>query len=138
MDDSILAKFALPNGYILPLVEGDKQAKPKTSKSKHFIPALPLGVVLTCVAGGYEVALPLILAIHRQLTMTGREWTPLNIAIWAAAGNPPEKKRAKILAAVKRHPDLIQIRPKKTTTSHYEVAYGTLWSAEAKSREKLL
>jgi len=130
MDDSFLAKFALLDGYTLPVVEGDKQAKPKTSKSKHFIPALPLGVVLTCVAGGYEVALPLILAIHRQLTMTGREWTQLNIAIWAAAGNPPEKKRAKILALLKEHPDLIQIRPKKTTTSHYEVAYGKLWSAE--------
>ena len=130
MDDSILAKFALPDGFILPVGEGGKQAKPKTSKSKHFIPALPLGVVLTCVAGGYEVALPLILAIHRQLTMTGREWTQLNIAIWAAAGNPPEKKRAKILALLKEHPALIQIRPKKTTTSHYEVAYGKLWSAE--------
>lgn len=130
MDDSILAKFALPDGYILPVGEGGKQAKPKTRKSKHFIPALPLGVVLTCVAGGYEVALPLILAIHRQLIMTRREWTPLNKAIWAAAGNPPEKKRAKILALLKEHPDLIQIRPKKTTTSHYEVAYGKLWSAE--------
>ena len=138
MDDSFLAKFALPDGYVLPLIEGGKETKPKTSKAKHFIPALPLGVVLTCSAGGYEVALPLILAIHRQLTMTGREWTPLNIAIWAAAGDPPEKKRAKVLAALKEHPDLIQIRPKKTTTSHYEVAYGVLWLAEAQSEEKLL
>lgn len=133
MDDSFLAKFALPDGYISPVGEADKQAKPKMSKSKHFIPALPLGVVLTCVAGGYEVALPLILAIHRQLRMTRREWTPLNKDIWCAAGNPPEKKRAKILSAIKEHPDLIQVRPKKTTTSHYEVAYGTLWSAEAQS-----
>ena len=59
-------------------------------------------------------------------------------AIWVAAGNPPEKKRAKVLAALKGHTDLIQIRSKKTTTSHYEVAYGTLWSAEAQSQEKLL
>jgi len=130
MDDSFLAKFALPDGYILPAVKGGKEAKPKPSKSKHFIPALPLGVVLTCVAGGCEITLPLILAIHRQLTMTRREWTPLNIAIWAAAGNPPEKKRAKVLAALKERPDLILIRPKKTTTSHYEVAYGAKWSAE--------
>jgi len=137
MDDSFLAKFALPDGYVLPLVDGGKQAKPKTSKSKHFIPALPLEVVLGCVAGRCEVALPLILAIHRQLIMTRREWTPLNKAIWAAAGNPPEKKRAKILFLLKELPDLILIRPKKTTTSHYEVAYGILWSAEAQSEEKL-
>jgi hypothetical protein len=130
MDDSILAKFALPDGYILPAVGGGKETKPKTSKAKHFIPALPLGVVLTCSAGGYEVALPLILAVHRQLTMTGREWTPLNKAVWAAAGNPPEKKRGKILAALKEQPDLIQMRPKKTSTSHYEVAYGVLWLAQ--------
>jgi hypothetical protein len=130
MGDSILVKFALTEGFTLPVVEGDKHVKPKKSKSKHFIPALPLEVVLTCVAGGCEVALPLILAIHRQLTMTGREWTPLNKAIWAAAGNPPEKKRAKVLTVLKEQPDLIQIRPKKTATSHYEVACGVLWLAQ--------
>jgi hypothetical protein len=63
--------------------------------------------------------------------MTRREWTPLNMAIWTAAGNPPEKKRAKILSVLKARPDLIMIRHKKTTTSHYEVAYGALWLTEA-------
>jgi hypothetical protein len=130
MVDSILVKFALTERFTLPVVGGDKHAKPKKSKSKHFIPALPLEVVLTCVAGGCEVALPLILAIHRQLTMTGREWTPLNKAIWAAAGNPPEKRRAKVLTVLKEQPDLIQIRSKKTATSHYEVARGVLWLAQ--------
>ena len=127
MVDDFFAKFAIPDEFTLP----EATAKPKTSRTKHFIPALPLNVILACVEGGHETALPLILAIHRQLTMTRREWTPLNMAIWTAAGNPPEKKRAKILSVLKARPDLIMIRPKKTTTSHYEVAYGARWLAEA-------
>lgn len=127
MTNDLVTKFAIPEDFSLPEVK----TKPKISGTKHFIPALPLQIVTVSVAAECEIALPLILAIHRQLTMTAREWTPLNNAIWTAAGNPPEKKRAKILAVLKRHPDLIQIRPKKTTTSHYEVAYGALWAAEA-------
>lgn len=127
MVDDIFAKFAIPDEFTLP----EATAKPKTSRTKHFIPAIPLSVILACVEGGCETALPLILAIHRQLTMTRREWTPLNMAIWTAAGNPPEKKRAKILASLKEQSELIMIRTKKTTTSHYEVAYGALWLAEA-------
>jgi hypothetical protein len=127
MTDDLVTKFAIPEDFSLPEVK----TKPKTSGAKHFIPALPLQIVKISVLAECEIALPLILTIHRQLTMTGREWTPLNKAIWDAAGNPPEKKRSKILAVLKRHPDLIQIRPKKTTTSHYEVAYGALWAAEA-------
>ena len=127
MVDDIFAKFAIPDEFTLP----EATAKPKTSRTKHFIPAIPLRAVLACVEGGCELALPLILAIHRQLTMTRREWTPLNKAIWEAAGNPPEKKRARILSVLKARPDLIMIRIQKTTTSHYEVAHGALWSTEA-------
>jgi len=126
MADDILGKFAIPDSVTL----SEVVTQPKTSRAKHFIPALPLPVVPACVQGGCEIALPLVLAIHRQLTMTRREWTPLNKAIWTAAGNPPERKRTKILTALKGQPDLIHLRPKKTTTSHYEVAYGALWSAE--------
>lgn len=129
MTDDLITKFAIPEDFSLPEVK--TKSKPKISGTKHFIPALSLQIVKISVLAECETALPLILAIHRQLTMTGREWTPLNKAIWDAAGNPPEKKRAKILAVLKRHPELIQIRHKKTTTSHYEVAYGTLWAAEA-------
>ena len=133
MADDIFAKFAISDEVALPAVT----AKSKTGRTKHFIPAVPLPVVLACVEGGCETALPLILAIHRHLTMTGREWTPLNIAIWTAAGNPSERKRTKILASLKEQSDLIHIRPKKTATSHYEVAYGTLWFGEDRSAEKL-
>lgn len=126
MADDIFAKLAIPNGFTLP----EAEAKPGRRRARHFIPPVPLRVVLACVEGGCETALPLILAIHRQLTMTRREWTPLNAAIWTAAGNPSERKRTKILASLKEQSDLILVRPKKTATSHYEVAYGALWSTE--------
>ena len=129
MTDDLVTKFAMPEGFCLSEVIDKKEGKP--SGQRHFIPALPLQIIKITVAAGCETALPLILAIHRQLKMTGREWAPLNKAIWVAAGDPPEKKRSKILTVLKQRPDLIQIRPKKTTTSHYEVAYGALWAAGA-------
>jgi hypothetical protein len=60
--------------------------------------------------------------------MTRREWTPLNKAIWISAGDPPERKRERILKALKSQPELIQIRLRKTATSHYEVSYGKAWA----------
>lgn len=99
----------------------------KTKSPLPFIPPLPLSVVQACAVDGCEVVLPLVLAVHRQLTMTGREWTPLNKAVWTSAGNSPEKKRERILKLLKSRPDIVQIRQRKTATSHYEVAYGSLW-----------
>lgn len=121
MDDSILAKLAFLGAFIWPVVRRTQRPSPK-EQIKALIPALSLEVVLTCVAGRCDIAWPPILAFHRQLTVTGREWTPLNKAVWVAAGNQPEKRRAKILAVLKTQLDLIQIRLKKTATSHYQVA----------------
>ena len=129
MTDDLVTKFAIPEGFCLPEAIDKKEGKP--SGQRHFISAVPLQIIKITVAAGCEIALPLVLAIHRQLKMTGREWTPLNKVIWVAAGDPPERKRSKILAVLKQRPDLIQIRPKRTTTSHYEVAYGALWAAGA-------
>ena len=100
---------------------------PKTKSPVPFIPPTPLSVVQACAVDGSEVVLPLVLAVHRQLKMTGREWTPLNKAVWTSAGNPAEKKRERILRVLKSRPDLLQVRQRKTATSHYEVAYGALW-----------
>lgn len=125
MADDICAKLAIPDGFTVP----EATAKPNTSGVTHFIPAVPLRVIHACVDGGCEIALPLILAIHRQLTMTKRDRTPLNKAIWAAAGNPPEKKRARILAILRKAPELVDIQERKTSTSHYDVRYGSAWRA---------
>lgn len=107
---------------------GATTAAGKSSNRSRFIPPTPLEVTKACVANNCEIALPLILAIHRQLTMTRREWTPLNKAIWISAGDPPEKKRERILRALKNQPELIRLRLRKTAISHYEVSYGKGWA----------
>ena len=105
-------------------------AGPKEKRPNPFIPTVPLAVVKACAVEGCELVLPLVLAIHRQLKMTGRDWTPLNKAVWVSAGDPPERKRERILRLLKAQPELIQMRPRKTATSHYDVAYGAAWTAQ--------
>jgi len=97
------------------------------SKSEHYVPGFPLSIILSVVDAGLEKALPLILAIHRQLTMTKREWTPLNSAVWRAAGDPTAKEKETILAKLKAAPGIIQFRINRTPVSHYSVSKGNLW-----------
>ena len=105
----------------------------RTTRQRHqaFVPMFPLSVLGAVVEAGAEKALPLLLAVHRQLKMTGREWTPLNAAIWKAAGNPSAKKRAAILSTLKKMPELVFIGLHRTTTTHYRVSKGPLWEMRA-------
>ncbi len=109
--------------------EARQPARLKKKSQNSYVPTVPLHVIKACALGDCEVVLPLVLATHRQLKMTGREWTPLNRAVWVSAGDPPERKREKILRVLKARPELILIRQRKTATSHYEVAYGAAWAA---------
>ena len=97
-------------------------------RSQAFVPVFPVTVLAAVVEAGAEKTLPLLLAIHRQLRMTGREWTPLNTAIWKTAGDPSAKKRAAIISALRKLPELARIEPHRTTTSHYRVAKGPRWA----------
>lgn len=99
----------------------------KSRRGEAFVPPFPVLVLHVIVAAGAEKALPLVLAVHRQLLMTRREWTPLNSAIWIAAGSPTDKERATILRKLKHLPDLIRIEERRTTMSRYRVARGPLW-----------
>ena len=101
--------------------------KLKTHKSSAYISNFPLDILQAVVDAGVEKALPLILAIHRQLTMTGREWTPLNSAVWKAAGDPTAKQKESILSKLKTAPSIIRISDNRTRVSHYSVAKGDLW-----------
>ena len=92
-----------------------------------FVPGFPVPILKAVVSADAVKALPVVLAIHRQLTMTRREWTPLNSAVWTAAGSPSSKKREAILRDLKRLPEVVRIEPRRTTAAHYRVAKGTLW-----------
>ena len=108
----------------------EKPARAARPRTQAFVPMFPLTVLKLVVEAGAEKALPLLLAIHRQLTMTRREWTPLNGAIWNAAGDPSAKKRATIISALRKLPELVRIEPHRTTTSHYQVAKGPRWARQ--------
>jgi hypothetical protein len=100
----------------------------KSRRGAAFVPSFPVRILGAVVTARAEKALPVVLAIHRQLLMTRREWTPLNSAIWIAAGSPTDKGRATILRKLKHLPDLIRIKERRTPLSRYRVARGPLWA----------
>jgi hypothetical protein len=103
-------------------------ARASRHRTDAFVPALPVAVVVAVVEAGAEKALPVILAIHRQLKMTRREWTPINAAVWKAAGNPSDKRRSAIIRMLKRLPAFLRIELHRTPSSHYRAAKGPQWA----------
>jgi hypothetical protein len=102
----------------------EKSATPATAA---YIPAFPQSVMQAVVDADAVTALPLILAIHRQLVMTKREETPLNEAIWKRAGSPSSKRRESILRKLRTVPHVIRLKATRTRTSHYSVSRGEFW-----------
>jgi hypothetical protein len=100
---------------------------PSLKQPAAFVPAIPLAVLQAVVRAHAEKALPLILAIHRQLQMTRRKSTPINAAVWDAAGNPTGKRRAAILRKLKSVPPVVVVVPARTPVSYYRAARGPLW-----------
>ena len=103
-----------------------------TIEATAFIPSLALHIVISIVAAKAEKALPLVLAIHRQLHMTKRETTPLNAAVWKAAGSPSSRERENIIRKLKDLPGIIRLETDRTTTSHYRVGRGSEWVIDKK------
>lgn len=101
--------------------------KSSTPTKSTYIPAFPQSLIQAVVDGDAVTALPLVLAIHRQLTMTNREETPLNEAVWKCAGSPSPKRRETILRNLRTIPDVIRITAARTATAHYRVAKGKSW-----------
>ena len=92
-----------------------------------YIPAIPLRIVKAAVQTDAVLALPLVLAIHRQLTMTGRSSTPLNATVWASAGSPSRRKREVILRRLRTIPDVIRVEEDRTSQTRYRASRGELW-----------
>ena len=83
-----------------PAISNSHQPKSRTFntiEATAFIPPLALHIVTSIVEAKAEKALPLVLAIHRQLYMTKRETTPLNVAVWKAAGSSSLRERVSIM-----------------------------------------
>ena len=102
--------------------------KSVTPTKAAYIPGFPQSVIQALVDADAVAALPLVLAIHRQLAMTKRKETPLNDAIWRCAGSPSPKRREAILRKLKAIPRVIHITAARTATAHYCVGKGKAWA----------
>jgi len=102
--------------------------EPTRRQREGYIPALPVKVLCAVVEAKAEKALPLILAIHRQLHMAKQKSVPLTGAIWDAAGSPGRQAKVAVLRNLKKLPKVIRLISKdQTMFSYYDVAYGPLW-----------
>ena len=127
--DPIVARLSLDHLSDFELRKLERPSSdPRPAARAHFIPPCPVRIIQAMVDADAVVALPLVLAIHRQLTSARREETPLNEAVWKISGPSSARKREAILRKLKRLPDLIVFRANRTPTSHYRVSKGRLWT----------
>ena len=126
--DLIAARLSLDHLSDFELRKLERTSDGRPDVRAQFIPACPVRIIQAMVEADAAVALPLVLAIHRQLTSARREETPLNEAAWKIAGSPSARRREAILRKLKRLPELIVFRADRTPTSHYRVSKGRLWT----------
>ena len=96
-------------------------------RPNHFIPPVPIRILERVEQAGAMTAMGLILAIHRQLTTSRRDSTPLNAAIWRAAGSPSRKRKEVILRNLAKVPDVVLLQKVRSRRGYYRVARGELW-----------
>ena len=126
--DLIAARLSLDHLSDFELRKLERTSDGRPDVRAQFIPACPVRIIQAMVNADAVVALPLVLAIHRQLTSARRKETPLNEAAWKIAGSPSARRREAILRKLKRLPELIVFRADRTPTSHYRVSKGRLWT----------
>ena len=101
--------------------------KSVTQTKEAYIPGFPQNVIKAIVDADAVAALPLVLAIHRQLVLTKRKETALNAAIWKCAGSPSPKRREAILRKLKAIPHVVGVFAARTATTRYRVTKGEEW-----------
>ena len=126
--DQIAAILSLDHLSDFELRKLERTSDGRPDVRAQFIPACPVRIIQAIVDADAVVALPLVLSIHRQLTLARREETPLNEAVWKISGPSSARKREAILRKLKRLPELIVFRADRTATSHYRVSKGRLWT----------
>ena len=121
--DLIAARLSLDHLSDFELRKLERTSDGRPDVRAQFIPACPVRIIQAMVEADAAVALPLVLAIHRQLTSARREETPLNEAAWKIAGSPSARRREAILRKLKRLPELIVFRADRTPTGLLPVSW---------------
>jgi hypothetical protein len=95
--------------------------------ASRYVPKIPVAVLERVEQAGAMTAMGLILAIHRQLAMRKCDSTPLNAAIWKAAGSPSKKRREVILRNLAKVPNVVVLEQERSQQGYYRVGRGALW-----------
>ena len=103
---------------------------PTLRQEKGYVPSFPLRLIRAVVEAKAEKALPLVLAIHRQMVMTRQRSIPLSGAVWDAAGSPNRRERDTVLRNLRKLRKIYRLTVNKTMFSHYLVSQGPLWAKE--------
>jgi hypothetical protein len=117
----------LPPGDLAATERADREFEAK--RRRPYVPKWPLWATRFLVGVGATLALPLVQAMHRRLTMSRAKQTlvRLDASLWGAAGNPTQRGRRTILAHLRKLPGLVLIKQKRTPFNHYMLAKGPLW-----------
>lgn len=91
--DPIAARLSLDHLSDFELRKLERTSDGRPDVRAQFIPPCPVLIIQAMVDADAVVALPLVLAIHRQLTSARREETPLNEAVWKISGPSSARKR---------------------------------------------
>jgi hypothetical protein len=101
--------------------------RPSRRRRTGYVPAYPLKIQVAIVKAKAVKALPLVMAIHRQLHMTKQDSVPLSGAIWDAAGCITRKEKTAALQKLKKLREVIRLTAKQTDFSYYRASKGPLW-----------
>jgi hypothetical protein len=108
--------------------------RPTIRQKKGYFPGFPLWVVRVVVEAKAVRALPLVLAIHRQMVMTKETTIPLTGAVWDAAGSPDKQERVAVMRNLRKLRKIFRLSAKQTPFSYYRVTRGPLWDKAGERR----
>jgi hypothetical protein len=103
-----------------------KEAKQR----RFFVDDVPLHVLHIVVAKSAHLAVPLILAAHRNMRMRGSDEVLLVRGVWEAAGYSPttDRRRWSVLAQVRNIPEIMLVEERRSPIARYLLRRGPAWA----------
>ena len=109
------------------LVKISEKRIPSSRRREGYVPRFPARLLAVILEKKAEKAFPLVLAIHRQLHMSGKGSTPIGGAIWDLLGRPSRKQKTAMLKKLRTLRGIVRLTAKQTTFSFYRASKGPLW-----------
>jgi hypothetical protein len=111
------------------LAAWDAEMAATKKAAHHFYPNVPIPIVKAVVDARAEVALPLVMAAHRRLTMRRLNMIPLTSSVWQAAGyaDCSKRRRQTAIANLRKIPQVLELKEQRSLSARYHLSYGPLW-----------